>query len=103
MPAARFKWIRGARSEATEREGTVGSFCSLGNGRISDSSAPYRNDLTGFVGFACVLLFVITTFFCSFIYSLVCTCCSSNIETDFESQPVMSTISLTVSKKTGFS
>lgn len=63
MPAARFKWIRGARSEATEREGTVGSFCSLGNGRISDSSAPYRNDLTGFVGIACVLLFVITPFF----------------------------------------
>lgn len=29
MPAARFKWIRGARSEATEREGTVGSLFIL--------------------------------------------------------------------------
>ena len=58
MPVARFKWIRGARSEATEREGTVGSFCSHANSCDLESSAHYRNDFTGFVGFASVLLCV---------------------------------------------
>lgn len=54
MPAARFKWIRGARSEATEREGTVGSFCSHGNSWKSESSACYKYYFTGFGGIACV-------------------------------------------------
>lgn len=66
MPAARFKWIRGARSEATEREGTVGSFYSRGNCGTLKCSAHYGND---FVGIFHILLHVIAPFFLTMFFS----------------------------------
>lgn len=68
MPAARFKWIRGARSEATEREGTVGSFHSRGDCWKLKCSAHYGNDSTDFVGIFLDLLCVIAPFLTIFYW-----------------------------------